>query len=63
VKTILRNRIEDGFMNNYIICFVEPGSLTSIPMKDVIVHFYMMEDCSGREKLQEVTTIFLDNKR
>ena len=52
VKTILRNRIGDGFMNDCIICFVEPEEfLCAIPIEDVIVRFHKMEDRSGREKL------------
>lgn len=39
VKTMLRNRIRDGFMNGCIICFVEQGFLDTIPIDDVIVQF------------------------
>ena len=51
VKTILRNRIGDGFMNDCIICFVEPEFLYAIPIEDVIVRFHKMEDRSRRGKL------------
>ena len=51
VKTILRNRIGDGFMNDCIICFVEPEFLSAIPIEDVIVRFHKMEDRSRRGKL------------
>ena len=51
VKTILRNRIGDGFMNDCIICFVEPEFLSTIPIKDVIVRFHKMEDHSRIGKL------------
>ena len=51
VKTILRNRIGDGFMNDCIICFVEPEFVSAIPIKDVIVRFHKMEDRSRRGKL------------
>jgi hypothetical protein len=37
VKTILRNRIGDGFINDCIICFVEQGFFATIPIDDVIV--------------------------
>lgn len=51
VKTILRNCIGDGFMNDCIICFVEQGFLATIPLDDVIAHFHKMEDRNRREKL------------
>jgi hypothetical protein len=51
MKTILRNRIGDGFMNYCIICFVEPEFLSTIPIEDVMVRFHKMEDRSRREKL------------
>ncbi|XP_066384754.1 uncharacterized protein [Miscanthus floridulus] len=51
VKTILRNRIGDGFMNDCIICFVESEFLSAIPIEDVIVRFHKMEDRSRRGKL------------
>jgi hypothetical protein len=44
VKTMLRNRIRDRFMNDCIICFVESGFLATIPIDDVIVRFHKMED-------------------
>jgi hypothetical protein len=51
VKTMLRNRIGDGFMNDCIICFVEPGFLATIPTDDVIVRFHKMEDRTRRGKI------------
>ena len=42
VKTILRNRIGDGFMNDCIICFVEPEFLSTIAIEDMIVRFHKM---------------------
>ena len=48
VKTILRNRIGDGSMNDCIICFVEQGFFATIPINDVIVRFHKMEDHSRR---------------
>ena len=48
VKTILRNRIGDGSMNDYIICFVEQGFFATIPIDDVIVRFHKMEDRNRR---------------
>ena len=39
VKTDLRNRIGDEFMNDYVVCFVEQEFLDAIPNDDVIVHF------------------------
>lgn len=52
VKTILRNRIGDEFMNDCIICFVEQGFLLTIPIHDVIVRFHTMDGHSRREKLK-----------
>ena len=40
VKTILRNRIGDEFMNDCIICFVKPEFIYAIPIEDVIVRFH-----------------------
>ena len=51
VKTILRNRIRNGLMNDCIICFVEQGFLATIPIDDVIVCFHKMEDRSRRGTL------------
>jgi hypothetical protein len=51
VKTMLRNRIWDGFMNDCIICFVEPEFLATIPTDDVIVRFHKMEDSNRRGKI------------
>jgi hypothetical protein len=51
VKTMLRNRIGDGFMNDCIICFVESGFLATIPIDDVIVRFHKMEDRNRRGKI------------
>jgi hypothetical protein len=48
MKTILRSRIGDGFMNDCIVCFVEQGFLPTIPIDDVIVCFHRMEDRSHR---------------
>ena len=53
VKTILRNRIGDEFMNDCIICFVEQGFLAKIPIDDVIDRFNKMEDRSRRKKKQD----------
>ena len=39
VKTDLRNRIGDGFMNDCVICFVEQEFLDAIPNDDIIVCF------------------------
>ena len=50
VKTVLRNRIGDDFMNDCIICFCEQRLLYSIPIKDVIDHFLKMKDRRGQEK-------------
>ena len=51
VKTILRNRIRDGLMNDCIICFVEQGFFATIPINEVIVRFHKMEDRSRRGTL------------
>jgi hypothetical protein len=50
VKTILRNRIGDGFMNDYIVCFVEQEFL-AIPIDDVIIRFHKMKDRNRRGNL------------
>jgi hypothetical protein len=50
VKTILRNRIEDGFMNDYIVCFMEQEFL-AIPIDDVIIRFHKMKDRNRRGNL------------
>jgi hypothetical protein len=51
VKTYLRNRIGDEFMNGCVISFVEQGLLNAIPNDDVIVRFQNMDDRSRRVKL------------
>jgi hypothetical protein len=51
VKTIPRNRIGDGFMNDCIICIVEPEFLSTTPIEDVIVRIRKMDDRSRRGKL------------
>jgi hypothetical protein len=51
VKTILRNRIGDGFMNDCIVCFVEQEFLATIPLDDVIIRFHKMEDRNRRWNL------------
>jgi hypothetical protein len=51
VKTILRNRIGDGFMNDCIVCFVEQEFLATIPLEDVIIRFHKMEDRNRRGNL------------
>jgi hypothetical protein len=51
VKTILRNRIRDGFMNDCIVCFVEQEFLATIPINDVIIRFHKMEDRNRRGNL------------
>ncbi|CAM0875336.1 unnamed protein product [Alopecurus aequalis] len=50
VKTVLRNRIGDDFMNDCIICFLEQQLLYSIPIKDVIDRFLKMKNRRGQEK-------------
>jgi hypothetical protein len=44
VKTILRNRIGNKFMNDCIICFVEPEFLATIPDNVIIDRFQKMEN-------------------
>lgn len=51
VKTTLQNRIGDQFMNDCIICFVEPEMLASIPINDVVVRFHKMKDRNRRQDL------------
>jgi hypothetical protein len=48
VKTILRNRIGDEFMNDCIICFVEQAFLAAIPIEEVIDRFDKMADQNRR---------------
>ena len=51
VKTILRNQIGDGFLNDCIVCFVEQEFLATIPIDDVITRFHKMEDRNRRGNL------------
>ena len=51
VKTVLRNRSSDEFMNDYVISFVEQEFLDAIPNDDVIVRYQNMDDRSRRVKL------------
>ncbi|KAG2557459.1 hypothetical protein PVAP13_8NG211002 [Panicum virgatum] len=51
VKTILRNRIGDGFLNDCMVCFVEQEFLATIPIDDVITRFHKMEDRNRRGNL------------
>ena len=51
VKTDLRNRIGDEFMNDCVVCFVEQEFLDAIPNDDVIVQFQNMDDRTRRVKL------------
>jgi hypothetical protein len=44
VKTLSRNRIGNKFMNDCIICFVEPAFLATIPDKVIIDRFQKMEN-------------------
>jgi len=44
VKILSRNRIGNKFMNDRIICFVEPAFLATIPDKVKIDHFQKMEN-------------------
>jgi hypothetical protein len=44
VKTILRNRIGNTFMNDCIVCFVEPAYLATISDNVVIDRFQKMEN-------------------
>jgi len=44
VKTISRNRIGNKFMNDCIICFVEPEFLATIPDNVIIDRFQKMEN-------------------
>lgn len=50
VKTVLRNRIGDDFMNYCIISFLEQRLLYSTPRKDVIDYFLKMKEHRGQEK-------------
>ena len=44
VKTISCNRIGNKFMNDCIICFVEPKFLATIPDNVIIDRFQKMEN-------------------
>lgn len=46
-----RNCIQDGFLNDCIICFIEQGFLATIPIDDVTVRFHKMEGHSHRGTL------------
>jgi hypothetical protein len=51
MKTELRNRISDGFMNDCVICFVDQQFLDAIPNDDIIVCFQNTADRTRRVKL------------
>jgi hypothetical protein len=51
VKTDLRNRIGDGFMNDCVVSFVEQEFLHAIPNDDIIVRFQNMADRTRMVKL------------
>ncbi|XP_066314103.1 uncharacterized protein [Miscanthus floridulus] len=51
LMTDLRNRIEDEFMNDCVVCFVKQEFLDAIPNDDVIVRFQNMDDRTRRVKL------------
>ena len=51
VKTVLRNRIGDDFMNHCIISFLDQRLLYSTPRKDVIDCFLKMRDRRGQKKM------------
>jgi len=53
VKTIMRNCIEDEFINDCIICSIEPGFLAIVPINVVMVCFHKMKDHSHRETLYQ----------
>lgn len=44
VKTILRNRIGNQFMNDCIICFVEPAMIATISDAVIIDRFQKMKN-------------------
>jgi hypothetical protein len=44
VKTISRNRIGNQFINDCIVCFVEPAYLATIPNNVILDRFQKMED-------------------
>jgi hypothetical protein len=48
VKTTLRNRIGNNFMNDCIICFVEPTFLATILNNILIDRFQKMNDHNRR---------------
>ncbi|PVH33693.1 hypothetical protein PAHAL_8G046400 [Panicum hallii] len=48
VKTILRSRIENTFINDCIICFVEPAFVATISDNAVIDRFQKMKNCNRR---------------
>jgi hypothetical protein len=51
VKTDLRNRIGDEFMNDCVVSFVEQEFLHAIPNDDIIVRFQNMAGHTRRVKL------------
>jgi hypothetical protein len=51
VKTVLRNRIGDDFMNDCVISFMEQELLDTISNNDVIVRFQKMDGHNRRVKL------------
>jgi hypothetical protein len=48
VKTILRNRIGNQFMNDCIICFVEPAMIATISDVVIIDRFQKMKNRNRR---------------
>lgn len=50
MNTVLRNRIDDDFMNQCIICFYEQRLLYSTPRKIVIERFLKMKHRRGQRK-------------
>jgi hypothetical protein len=57
VKTVLRNRIGDDFMNYCIICFLEQRLLYSTPRKDVIDRFHKMKNHRGQKNCEVITFV------
>jgi hypothetical protein len=51
VKTVLRNRIGDDFMNDCVISFMEQELLDTISNNDVIVRFQKMDEHNRIVKL------------
>jgi hypothetical protein len=57
VKTVLRNRIGDDFINHCIIYILEQRLLYSTPRKDVIDRFHKMKNHRDQKNCEVITFV------